>query len=157
MKNSTFEKLVNEAMEGQLFDDKDTFEMDDLQFDVGDTMDGESQEIDADEIIGEVLSLRDSLNGLLAKLGYEEEGEEEEGSGEGDELFSDEEEIEDLEKESVDMEAVPDSKGKSLQTGDKVVDNTGDLEGAGKDEGEKKQYRFVKIKKPEVRQTKTTD
>lgn len=159
MKKSIFDTLVSEALDGQLFDDQETFELDDVQdTEVTDEIPGEEVELDADEIVSEVLGLRDAANALLSKLGYTEDESEDEVEEEVPDMGEEEaEEIEDLEKESVDLEAVPDAKGASLQKGNKVVDNTGDLEGAGKDEGEKEQYRFVKIKKPEVKQTKTTD
>jgi hypothetical protein len=164
MKTSIFDQLVKEAMTDQLFDNDDTFELNDgLDAPTPDEGTGETEELDADEIIGELLSLRDATSSLLAKLGYteEDEGGEDETSGdEYGEVLNDtnNDEIEDLEKESVEMENVPDSKGSSLQKpgNNKVANNTGDLDGAGKDEGEQKQYRFVKIKKPEVKQTKTT-
>ena len=168
MQESKFDKLFKEAFENEdLNFSGDSDKGEDLNYqdgDISDTDSGDSEVVDSTEMIGELLTLRDTVSNLLTKLGYEDESEDKEGEEDLEDLESDtfnaEDDIEDLEKEAVEFEDVT-GKGEDLKKASsmKVADNTGDLDGANdtaRKEGQEKHYKFVKIKKPEEKKYKTT-
>lgn len=165
MQESKFDKLFKEAFENDDLDFSETDGTEDLEYQDGDVSDQtEETEVDANEMIGELLSLRDTVSGLLTKLGYTDE----EDTTDDDESLEDletdtfdgEDDIENLEREAVEFEDVT-GKKEELQKKSKMKANnkTGDLDGANdtaRKEGQEKHYKFVKVKKPEEKTYKTT-
>jgi hypothetical protein len=165
MQESKFDKLFKEAFENDDLNFSDEADgTEDLEFQDGDVSDGpEETEVDANEMISELLTLKDTVTGLLAKLGYTDEEDTEDDESLEDlesDTFDGEDDIESLEKEEVEFEDVT-GKKEELQKKSKMKANnkTGELDGANdtaRKEGQEKHYKFVKVKKPEEKTYKTT-
>lgn len=161
-----FERLYKEAVEeDNLFGNQGEDIIDDYEDNIDEIEDGE--EVENGEV---TLTLDRETAQMLCDLisaqlededGEEEEGEEEEGEEEEEDLFGDEEDVDDieeLEEEAVEFENAPDAESvRSKTKSGKASTKTGDLdsESSARD-GEEKQYKFVKREKPQELKYKTT-
>jgi hypothetical protein len=160
---SKFDKLYKEAFEDENFDfGSEEGEGQDMEFGDGDVNVGDEEgNVGDNDVVGELLSIKDQIEGLLTQLGYEgeEEGEEEVGDDLGDDNeVGGDEDIEDLEREAVEYEDVS-GKEEELQkkSNQKASPKTGDLDKeTSKKHGMERNYKFVKVNKPEEKKYNTT-
>jgi hypothetical protein len=131
----------------------------------GDLDTGGNEEAGDNDVIGELLGIKDQIDALLTRLGYESEGDteevEDEFGGDNDEEGNNDfggDDLEDLEREAVEYEDVT-GKKEELQkkSNQKASSKTGDLDlETSKKEGMEKNYKFVKVNKPQELKYKTT-
>jgi len=149
---SKFETLFEAAMEDDnLFNSEE--EIIDQYDDVNETPSEDEEEVS--EVTIKLTSDQvDVLKAILDQL----EGDTEEEVAPEDSLDDGIEELEELEKESVEFETAPDADTvvNSTKSG-KATTDTGELDTeTSKKDGEEKQYKFVKREKPEELKYKTT-
>jgi len=146
-----FERAINE---NSMFGDDEDEVIDDYEG-------GESSFDDTSEFSDEDVTItltQNQISVLKEILAQVDGGDEESDEESEDEDIDDIDDIEELEKEAIESE-----KGVSAETArnhtksGKAVDNTGDLEKETETEdGEEKQYKFVKRTKPQELKHKTT-
>ena len=159
--SSKFERLIEAVENDSLFDDENEDIVDDYEDNIDEIGDEEGE-------MGEEVTItlsQDQVSVLRDILSQVEGGDEEEGEEDGDEFdaFDDEgmddvSDIEEIEKEAVESENAPDPESARNRTkSGKASTKTGDLDKeTNSQDGEEKQYKFVKREKPTEKKYKTT-